>query len=154
MRGTRIQAALVTGTIAALSSSLALILCGKGERGRGLATHNGPSQWIYGTRAGYRRSLTLRHTGTGTLIHLVSSWWWACVQYEAFPPRAVAKSYVRQAGEAGLIATAAYVVDYHFVPERLQPGFDKHVSTVSLAAIYVAFGIGLAAGAILFERRR
>ncbi len=131
------------GTVAAVLSSAAIVACGRLERRRGLATHNGPAQWIHGTRAGHRRDVTLRHTLPGFLIHHASSCWWAFVQQRVFPPRPGTPFSVH-AAQAAAVGLAAYLVDYKVVPERLQPGFEKHISRKSLAAGYVAFGLGLA----------
>jgi hypothetical protein len=149
-----LRAALFTGTIAALCSSLVMTICGRIENGRALAPHNGPSQWVYGSAAGYRRAVTCRHTLVGFVIHHVSSCWWAYVHRRMFAQRAAPPSVARHLAEGALMAVVANVVDYKVVPERLQPGFDKHVSRKSMAAIYVAFGLGLALGNHLLEQHR
>ena len=151
MRST-IRAAMFTGTVAAVLSSLVVTVCGALENGRALAPHNGPSQWIYGKSAARRRSITLRHTLVGFLIHHASSCWWAFVQRRVFPVRPQGTPFVAHIGEGAVIAVLASVVDYKVVPQRLQPGFDKHVSLSSLTAVYVAFGIGIALGAHLLSR--
>ncbi|MDQ2640985.1 MAG: hypothetical protein M3Y79_10470 [Pseudomonadota bacterium] len=137
-------AILFPGTVAALLSSLVIVACGRLERRRGLATHNGPAQWVHGTGAGYRRDVTLSHTLLGFLIHHASSCWWAFVQQRVFAKRAPGTPFSVHAAEAGAVALAANLVDYKLMPERLQPGFEKHISRKSLAAAYVAFGVGLA----------
>jgi hypothetical protein len=147
-----VRAALFTGTVAALCSSLVVAVCGRLENGRALAPHNGPAQWIYGSAAGYQRSLSCRHTLVGFAIHHVSSCWWAYVHRLMFPRRATPLTAGRHLAEGALIAIVANVVDYRVVPERIQPGFDKHVSRTSMAAIYVAFGLGLALGNYLLEQ--
>lgn len=142
------EAILFRGTVAAILSSLVIMASGRMERGRALATHNGPSQWVYGPRAGHRRSVTLRHTLPGFVIHHASSCWWAFVQLQLFPPRPRTPLRVH-AAQAAAVAAAANVVDYQLMPERFQPGFEKHISRASLGAAYVAFGVGLALAAWL-----
>ena len=60
------------------------------------------------------------------------------------------------AGDTVLAAAAtsslAYIVDYKVVPQRLQPGFDAHVSRRSIGAFYVTFAAALAATAWLQRR--
>ena len=51
------------------------------------------------------------------------------------------------------MAALAGFVDYGVVPERLQPGFEKHVSLPSLIAAYVAFGAGLGLATWLRQRK-
>lgn len=142
--GADIGAAFFPGAVAAVLSSLVIVACGRMENGRALATHNGPAQWVHGKAAGHRRSLTLRHTLLGFIIHFASSWWWAFVQRRLFPARPGGAALRVHALEGGAIALLANIVDYQLVPERLQPGFEKHISRKSLAAAYVAFGLGLA----------
>ncbi len=142
-----LRAVWFSGTVAAILSSLVIVICGRVERGRGLATHNGPAQWVHGTGEGHRRDVTLRHTLLGFLIHHASSCWWAFVQQRVFPRRPPRTAWRVHAAEAGAVALAACVVDYKVMPERLQPGFEKHISRPSLAAAYVAFGLGLALAA-------
>jgi uncharacterized membrane protein len=50
---------------------------------------------------------------------------------------------------AGATTLLAAFVDYVLTPRRLQPGFDKHLSIPSIAAVYAAFGLGLAAPRLL-----
>lgn len=70
------------------------------------------------------------HTVLGYTIHHASSLWWAGM-FEAAAhrrsPRAVA-------GVAAATAAVAYVVDYHVVPRRLTPGFDRHISGTGMVA--------------------
>ena len=45
---------------------------------------------------------------------------------------------------AALLSSAvACFVDYQLTPQRLQPGFEKRLSTPSMVAVYAAFGLGL-----------
>lgn len=52
----------------------------------------------------------------------------------------------------GTTALACFT-DYQLTPPRLRPGFEQRLSRRSLLLVYGAFGIGLAAGAILVWRR-
>jgi hypothetical protein len=47
---------------------------------------------------------------------------------------------------AGVATSAlAYVVDYHVVPDRFTPGFEKRLPDRSLGLIYTVLALGLAA---------
>jgi hypothetical protein len=66
-----------------------------------------------------------------------------------------------QAGDALVPAATtsalACFVDFQLTPRRLTPGFERQLSRKSLAVAYVAFALGLAAGAAVqsnFTRRR
>ena len=41
------------------------------------------------------------------------------------------------------MAALACFVDYKMTPERLQPGFEKRLSTPSLFMVYASFGAAL-----------
>jgi len=147
-----LRAVLFTGSVAAVLSSAALLCGGRFERGRALATHNGPSQWVYGRAAAFRRSVTLRYTLVGYLVHHASSCLWAAAHHGVLGANARKRRFMQHLGTAAAVAALANVVDYQVVPKRLQPGFDKHVSRTSLFAAYAAFGLGLAVGSWLLER--
>jgi hypothetical protein len=55
---------------------------------------------------------------------------------------------------AAATTAAACFTDYRLTPHRLQPGFEQHLSRTSLAAVYGAFALGLAAGAWMVHRQR
>ena len=46
-------------------------------------------------------------------------------------------------------SAVACFVDFHLTPPRLTPGFEHRLSHRSLAAVYGAFAVGLAVGALL-----
>src|SRR4051812_1878413 len=61
-----------------------------------------------------------------------------------------AERSTRQALIGGAItAAAAYLIDYHVVPDRFNPGFHAHLTERSLFLVYVGLDAGLAAGARL-----
>lgn len=64
------------------------------------------------------------------------------------------KPPIQHCAEAAVSATTAYVVDYHLTPRRLRPGFEKHVSSKGMVAVYAAFAAGLAIAAIARDGRR
>lgn len=103
---------------------------------------NATSHWLWGERAKRRHAPSARYTMVGYAIHHASSLLWAGVF-----DRATRASHApaRVAATAAAVATAAYVVDYHVVPRRLTPGFDRHLSAPGMVATYAAFAAGLAA---------
>lgn len=58
-----------------------------------------------------------------------------------------APSITRIFGTAALIAAVANLADFKLTPKRFTPGFERHLSRSSLAVVYGAFGLGLAAAA-------
>lgn len=149
-----LRAALVPGTVACVTSGAALVVCSKLESGRAAAALNGPSQWLWGEAEAYTRRATLRHTAVGSAIHELTSVMWAMLHELAFGPPTKHKRVQRICAEAAVTTAAAYVVDYHLTPRRLQPGFEKHLGALSIFAVYAAFGAGLAASALARRNSR
>jgi hypothetical protein len=134
----------ISGTIAALTSTIALTVCGWIERRRPAAPNNAPSQWIWGESAGYETRATLRHTVVGFAVHHAMSIFWAVLHERTFGDRAGESGPLKPIAQGLTTAAAASVVDFQLTPRRFQPGFDKHLSTASLVLVYAAFGLGLA----------
>jgi hypothetical protein len=140
----------LSGAIAAVLSSVVVAACSACEARAPFAGVNATSQWLWGRRAKRHVRPSWRYTAVGYLVHHFSSLLWAGI-YEAWclrrpaPPRA-------SAARAAVVATAACVVDYTITPPRFRPGFERHISRTSIAVVYVAFGMGLFAGA--WARRR
>lgn len=53
---------------------------------------------------------------------------------------------------ASAASAIACFADYQLTPPRLRPGYEKRLSKPSLAVVYGAFGLGLAAGALMCRR--
>lgn len=143
---------LVSGTVASVVSTVALSILGKAELGKSAAPVNGPSQWIWGRHAPYQDDFSFRYTLIGYGIHHAASIFWA-IWYEKLrqqlPP---AKNTATVLAPAVATSVAAYVIDFHFTPKRLTPGFEHRLSQPSLLIVYGAFALGLAA-TVLFSRK-
>ena len=141
--------ALVSGTVASITSTIALSMLGKAELDKSAAPINGPSQWLWGQHAPYQNQFSLRYTVVGYLIHHSASVFWA-TWYEKLRQRLPpADNAVAVVAPATVIATAAYAVDFHLTPQRLTPGFEHRLSNPSLLTVYGAFALGLAATTLL-----
>jgi hypothetical protein len=143
--------ALVSGSIGSIVSTLALAACGWRELDDACAPLNGPSQWLFGRPAAYRSGFSARHTIAGCLIHHSMSVLWALL-FERLRGRS--RSAARAAFPAAATSAVACFVDYQLTPKRFTPGFEQRLSRTSLASVYVAFAVGLAAGAALQDRSR
>jgi len=118
--------------------------------GTASAGTNATSHWIWGSRARRRDAPTLRHTASGYAIHHTMSVFWATM-FEAATRRAHRTAHIGAAASA--TAVAAYVVDYHVVPRRLNPGFESRLPPRAIFATYAAFAAGLAAARWLRAKR-
>ena len=143
----------LSGSIASLLSATALALCARRETGSMFAAVNAVSHWIWGERAALHNAPSLKHTAVGYAIHHGSAVFWG-VLFERYASRLLDRRELGTTVAAAAGATAlACFVDYQLTPQRLQPGYEKRLSHGSLLLVYGAFGIGLAAGAVLLRRR-
>lgn len=147
--------ALVSGSLASILSTAALATLGKASRGHAFAPTNSTSHWLWGEEAYSAYDPDLRHTAVGYATHHASAVFWAAL-YERWLDRPGHRSTAQIVRDAAATSAIAAFVDYQLTPRRLRPGFEQHLSKPSLFAVYCAFGLGLAAGALLnrqHERR-
>lgn len=144
--------ACVSGSIASITSTAALALCGEVEDGAPSGPINGPSQWLWGQPEAYTKGTTWRHTATGYAIHHAMSMLWASV-YERTCQCEYRKGIAHVCLDALSVTALAYVVDYHLAPPRLRPGFKKHLGRRSIFTVYAAFAAGLAIATIFRQQR-
>ncbi|MDQ1920403.1 hypothetical protein [Massilia pseudoviolaceinigra] len=146
------QRGLVSGATASLLSSAALAALGKATDGSSFGPTNAISHWIWGEKAARRDGPSLRYTLTGYLIHHASATFWAVLFERLMGRQLDRKDPVATLQAAAAASAVACFVDYQMTPERLKPGYEKRLSQPSLALVYGAFGLGLAAGALLIRR--
>jgi hypothetical protein len=139
-----LRRAAISGTLASLLSAAVAAVAGKVERNAPAGPLNGPSQWVFGRSAAYRRKASLRHTLTGFLIHHASAMGWALLHERLFGRDKAEQRPARRLRNAAITAATANLVDYKLTPKRLQPGFEAQLSRKSLLAVYAAFAVGLA----------
>jgi len=136
---------LISGSLASLVSTAVLALRGRSEAGSAYAPVNAVSHWIYGNRAARQDRPSARYTLPGYVIHHGSSLLWGVVYERWFGRRAEQKDLLPALTGAVAVASLACFVDYKLTPERLQPGFEKRLSTPSMAMVYG----GVAAGFVI-----
>ena len=140
--------AWVSGSAASIASTVCLSLAGKAELNRLAAPLNGPSQWVWGRHAPYENRFSLQYTIVGYLIHHAASVFWAILHEKLRQRMARADAATAAIVPAVATTTAAYIVDFHFTPKRLTPGFEHRLSRGALLMVYGSFAIGLAAAAL------
>jgi len=127
---------LVAGTAAAITASIAA----RREGSPYPSALNATSHIAWGDEAARQDAWTAKYTGLGALLHFGSSVFWAAL-YELLPGPAPVRALTT--------AATAYAVDYHVVPSRLTPGWEKRMSDRGLGAVYVALALGLLLGSTL-----
>jgi hypothetical protein len=135
--------ALLSGTLAAAATTAAASLLSRRATGSPAAALNATSHFLWGERAGRRDSYSLKYTAVGALANYGACIFWA-VLYEALG-RGKHRSMARALIEGAAVSATAYVTDYYLVPRRLTPGFEMRLPRRSLAGIYAALALGLAA---------
>lgn len=150
---TTLQRGLVSGAASSVLSTVAMAIVGKKETGSAFAPTNAVSHYVHGEKAAFHSKPSLRYTVPGYLIHHASSTFWS-ILFER-----VAGRYLDRKTPVGILtasaATSAFAAfaDYKLTPKRFQPGYEKRLSTPSLALVYASLALGLAAGAAMTRSR-
>jgi hypothetical protein len=138
------KTALVAGASASVATAATVALASVAETGSPWPALNAISKMVRGNHAPWRNEASWKFTGTGALLNTAAVFSWAAVYAVLRGPR-TRTDYAR-AVTAGVATSAlAYVVDYHVVPERFTPGFEKRLPDRSLGLIYAVLALGLAA---------
>jgi hypothetical protein len=165
--------AVISGTIGGLAAAAAASLAGKREDGSYAAPLNATSHIIWGDEAARQDQPSLKYTLTGVLLNHASAIFWALF-YEKLLGKGEkrrrwhhpknwnqgARRYRKIAAPAeeaiikpilgsAAVTAGAYLLDYHLIPKRFTPGFEKRLSGKSLAVVFVALAAGLAARDIM-----
>jgi hypothetical protein len=149
-----VRDAVIPGVLAGLATALAAAERGRADSGSAIAPVNAVSHFLWGDRAAGVREPTLRHTGTGLVVNTAAAGMWATVFQKLFG-EAVDRHGVPAAMLGGAaVASLAYLTDYHLVPRRLTPGYEKRVSHRSLLLVFGVLALSLGTGALLTRRHR
>ena len=142
--------AKLAGTLGACS----VLLAGQIEDSDAVSPLNAISHIVWGDEAFKERELSLKYTGTALLLNEVSVALWAYLHEWLFAKaRREGRGSVCAIGAVG-VSTLAYLVDYHAVPERFKPGFERHLQPKSLLLIYSALALSLMASDLIIGRKR
>ena len=145
-----LRRALVTGTCASVTSSVALALLARAEGRAAPQPVNSTSHWLHGEEAAAFTGLDLRHTGVGYATHHAATVFWAIV-FERWAAARRPRGAVPMLRDALAMSAVAAAVDYLATPKRFTPGWEFVLSKRSMAAAYVAMAAGLAAGASITQ---
>jgi hypothetical protein len=142
----------LSGAMASVLSSVVVAACSACEARAGFAGVNAASQWIWGEGAKRHVRPSWRYTAVGYLVHHFSSLLWAGL-HEYWNLTRPPRTRSRLASRALAVAAGACLVDYTITPRRFRPGFERHISRPSIAAVYLGFGAGLLGAAWLLRPR-
>lgn len=141
--------AKVVGTLGACAVALA----GQIEDSDAISPLNAISHIVWGDEAFKQREPSLKYTGTALLLNDVSIAGWAYLHEWMFAKaRREGRGKVCALG-AIAVSLLAYLVDYHCVPERFKPGFERHLQPKSLVLIYLILALSLMASDLVIGRK-
>lgn len=149
---TAVRRGMISGTAASVLSTAALAALGRAGTGSMFAPTNAVSHWIWGDEAARHDEPSMRYTVPGYLIHHASATFWAVLFERFFGDRLNSKKPATTMQAATAATAIACFVDYELTPHRLRPGYEMRLSKSALVMVYAAFGLGLAAGAVLSRR--
>ena len=144
----------VSGSAASVLSTAVLAARGEKEEDTPYGPTNAVSHWFWGDRAARQDEPSARYTGLGYAIHHASATLWAVLYEKWFGEKAERGEIVPAVAGAAAVAGLACFVDYQLTPQRLQPGFEKRLSTPSLFLVYASFGAALALRGLAASRKR
>lgn len=138
--------ALVKSQVAGLATTGAVAFCGLFEDGDAISPVNDISHIVWGDKAFDEGELSLKYTATGVLLNQSAIGVWALL-HQIWFGRAQKRGDVEKSLLGGVfVAILAYIVDYHLVPKRLKPGFERHLTPRSLIFIYAILALALGLG--------
>ena len=132
--------------LATLGTTAVAALAGELENHAPLGPINAVSHILFGDEAAKHDELSAKHTLAGALLNTAAIGSWAVVGELIFGGERRPTNLPAALAAGAAVAGIAYVTDYHLVPDRLTPGFEKRLSNKSLLAIYGALAVGLGVG--------
>jgi len=146
---------LKSGALAAATTTGTLLLLGWLRDRHAAAPLNAVSHIVYGDEAADRDEPSAKYTLTGTVLNAAAVTLWAGIERLLFARVAASgrPPLLRALARGAATSALAFAVDYAAAPRRLTPGFEKRLGGRSLAAVYVALGLSLAAASLVRARR-
>lgn len=142
---------MLTGAVATAATTTAIAALGHLENGSAVAPLNAASHMLWGDE-GTTEEIDARHTLVGSAITVAGISSWAGLHEMMLPRHRPTLPRALITGVA--TAAAAYVVDYHVVPKRFTPGFEKQLSRKALFGVYATLAFALAMGSLCREREQ
>lgn len=140
---------LLAAGIATVGTTLAALLLGEREANDAAAPLNATAHILYGDRAAAQDGFSVEYTLVGAALNATAMVGWAALQEFTLGRWARKGNPARAAAAGAATSVVAYATDYHVVPERLTPGFEKRLSPYALALTY-----GVLAACLAFGVRR
>jgi hypothetical protein len=137
-----------TGKVVSAATTLAAAVCGAVENRNLIAPINAISHIVWGNDAAAEDRISPQYTFGGLFLNTIGSMVWALLYEKSFGEAAEKGNVGLSLLGGALVSATAYVTDYHIVPKRLTPGFEKRLSDRSLLAIYIVLALSLGLGGL------
>ena len=144
-----LRAAAFSGTLAGITSTIALAVMARAEDKGALQPTNATSHWLNGDEAASVRQADIPHTLVGYATNHAATVFWALVLEAWIARRRRPPTPANLLGDAIAVSAVAVVVDYGATPKRFTPGWEFVLSKRAMAVVYAAMAVGLAAGAAM-----
>ena len=118
----------------------------------GMAPVNAVSHVVWGGRAFMRSRPSVKYTLAGISINFAGCLFWAGVVEQLILRRPLRRATEALALGSGA-AAAAYFVDYHCLPRRYRPGYERRLSDPGLVLVYAALALAFPLRGWLAHRR-
>ena len=132
---------LKTGLALAATTTAAIMLFGKREKGSPWAAVNAVTHLVDGNGRLFPRSFSPRDSMIGVALNSAAMIAWG-VLYEGALTATGARSNL---ATAGLATAAIWTIDYHVLPPRFSPGIERVLGLGSMLGTYAVLGATLAA---------
>jgi len=132
---------MIGGALAGLATCAVAALCAKAERQPAVSALNSTSHIVWGDGAADQASASWQYTGTGIALNELALVFWGLI-YELWSHSAIGAS-MSPLSRGATVSVLAYITDYHLIPRRFTPGFEKRLSPGSLFSIYCAIAVSL-----------
>ena len=141
-----------SGKLAGTATAATAAACGFMENGNAIAPLNAVSHIIWGEDAVRARAFSVKYTLVGLFLNDAATASWAALHRQWFGAAVERRDAPASLAGGAAVACLAYLMDYHVVPKRLTPGFEKHLSRRSLFLIYVVLALTLGLSGLLTEK--
>jgi hypothetical protein len=139
---------LLVGSVSTVTTTVAAIMGGLIDAGKGLAPLNAISHIAWGGDPPAHGGKWQINSWMGLLLHAGASVFWAAM-FESFFGRYARQTPGRISAASAATAAAAYITDYYVVSKRFRPGYEAYLSRKSMFGVYAALAAGIALGAAL-----
>lgn len=147
-KNSAIPAAMATATTTAAVTGLTKL-----NDGTAAAGLNAVSHILWGDKAQTANEFSAKYTLVGGVLNSAAVASWAAVHEALIEFAGIKRRPLSMILTASLVSGVAYAVDYHVVPKRLTPGFEKRLTSRAMAIVYGALAVGLAVGAVMVRKR-